>query len=299
VAEFPQVKLFHEEARRGKSAAINRAVTYAKGEILIFNDANTLLNGEAVMNIARHYSKPEIGGVAGEKKVVSTSTNPDQATDKEGLYWRYESFLKQIDSDFYSVVGAAGELFSVRSSLYEAVPDNVILDDFIISMRVVQKGYRVIYEKKACATELPSVSIEDEKKRKVRIAAGGFQSIVMLKGLLAFWRHPRLTFLYISHRLLRWTLTPLCLILAFFCNAILAYLSGDLVWSLLFIGQLLFYAMAIMGSFDSGNKKGVKLLKIAYYFVFMNVSVILGFIRFMKGKQSAVWEKASRTLTNP
>lgn len=302
VSAHPSIRLLHEPQRRGKSAAVNRAVNAATGDILIFSDANTMLNKEAVRLIARHYRDPKVGGVAGEKKVLAGPTSgtaegasPSDVGGGEGMYWKYESKLKQIDSDFYSVVGAAGELFSLRRDLYEPLPHNIILDDFVLSLRAAQKGSRIIYERDAYATELPSFSIQDEKKRKVRIAAGGFQSIVLLWPLLLFWRHPRLTFLYVSHRVLRWTLSPLCLILALTANIVLALAFDSQLFTIILFLQLVFYGLAILSLVPAvaGSRLG-KIGKIPYYFVFMNVSVILGFFRWLKGSQSAVWEKARR-----
>jgi len=131
--KYPSVISLFEPERKGKSASLNRAVAIANNDILIFSDANTILNREATLNIAKHYSNPKVGGVAGEKKVLSAAKKTANLGESEGLYWKYESFLKKIDSDYYSVVGAAGELFSLRRKLFEPLPDSVILDDFIIS----------------------------------------------------------------------------------------------------------------------------------------------------------------------
>jgi cellulose synthase/poly-beta-1,6-N-acetylglucosamine synthase-like glycosyltransferase len=291
VQQYPAIRLLHQPERNGKSAAINRAVATAKNEILVFSDANTLLNREAVARIARHYADPKTGGVAGEKKVISAGGN-DEVGAGEGLYWKYESLLKKIDARFYSVVGAAGELFSLRTALYEPLSPAIVLDDFVLSLRVAEKGYRVTYAPEAFAMEDPSFSFRDEQKRKVRIAAGGFQSIGLLSSLLLFWRHPRLSFLYISHRVLRWAATPFCLVLAFLSNAILCFAPHNTIYILLFAGQLLFYGMAAAAALLPGKQPG--LLKLPYYFTFMNISVLLGFVRFLRGKQSGVWEKARR-----
>ena len=289
IRRYPSIQLLHRPERQGKSAALNRAVETARHDILIFSDANTFLNEDATRMITRHYAREEVGGVAGEKKVIPSSGSGDEVGAGEGLYWKYESLLKQLDSDFYSVVGAAGELFSLRRSLFEPVPDAVILDDFIISMKVAAKGFRIVYEPGAYAMELPSFSMEDEGKRKVRIAAGGFQAMGMLKSLLLFWKQPRLSFLYISHRVLRWTLSPLCLILAFVSNAVLFFAAGGVLYKLLFIAQICFYSMALLA-----QAWPLKPFKLAYYFYFMNLSVIQGFFRFLRGKQPAAGEKAKR-----
>ncbi len=324
ILKYPSIQLLHQPERKGKSAALNRAVQAVDEEFLVISDANTLLNPHATANIVRHYQDKRIGGVAGEKKVLpalpvtglSTPTqattappaavparhlapvppSPDEPGSGEGLYWKYESTLKKLDSDFYSVVGAAGELFSLRKSLYEPLPHNVILDDFVLSLRAAQKGFRIKYEPDAYAMELPSFSMKDEQKRKIRIAAGGFQAIGMLLPLLAFWRYPRLSFLYVSHRLLRWTLSPLCLILALVSNAILATEAGP-VYIALFLAQILFYGMAALGAIIPLFQQRFKPAKLAGYFVFMNVSVIFGFFRFLRGRQAATWEKARRAQT--
>jgi biofilm PGA synthesis N-glycosyltransferase PgaC len=316
-SSFTRIRTLHDPERRGKSAAINRAVTFARNEILIFSDANTLLNRDATANIARHYLDPKVGGIAGEKRVLSTTAdttgtpgNPGtpgtrgtpgaannpaaEVGESEGLYWKYESFLKKEDSTFYSVVGAAGELFSLRTNLYEPLPHHIILDDFVLSLRVAQKGFRVLYEPDAYAMELPSFSMADEQKRKIRIAAGGFQAIGLLSPLLAFWRSPRLSYLYISHRVFRWALSPLCLIIAFCSNLILFITHPNWTYGLLLAAQTALYGMAALTSLFPTLKKKSRLIKLGSYFVFMNVSVVLGFFRFLRGRQAATWEKARR-----
>lgn len=295
IKKHSSIRLLHSAERQGKTAALNRAVLNAKNEILIFSDANTLLNKEATQHIARHFADKKVGGVAGEKKVFTLANDNENAASSEGFYWKYESFLKKIDSEFYSVVGAAGELFSIRKNLYEPISSEVILDDFIISMKIALKSYRIVYEPGAFAVELPSFSIQDEKKRKIRIAAGGFQSIAMLPEALFFWKHFRLSFLYISHRVLRWTLSPLCLITTLISNVILAILLHGLFYKFLFVLQSLFYLSGLVyKSFPALGKK-IPPIKLSYYFTFMNVSVFQGFFRFLQRKQSAAWDKARRS----
>jgi biofilm PGA synthesis N-glycosyltransferase PgaC len=298
IQKYADIRLMYNTERRGKSAALNRAVSAAKNQILILSDANTFLNKEAVARIAAHYNFPSTGGVAGEKKVLTYSEDVEGVGSREGLYWKYESFLKKIDSDFYSVVGAAGELFSIRKDLYEPIPDSVILDDFVISLKVAEKGYRIIYEPGAYAMELSSVSISEEKKRKVRIAAGGFQAMQMLFSLFYFWRHPRLSFLYISHRVLRWTLSPLCLIALFISNGIIALNTNNYIFKSIFILQIIFYLSAFISRYISATSN-LKFLKIAGYFSFMNFSVFLGFFRYISKRQTSIWEKSKRSIETP
>jgi poly-beta-1,6-N-acetyl-D-glucosamine synthase len=296
IEQYPAIKLLHKPEREGKSSALNRAVLAAKNDILIISDANTFLNTNAIEYITSHYSDVLTGGVAGEKRVVESPDDNSNIGGREGLYWRYESFLKKIDSDFYSVVGAAGELFSVRRSLYENLPASTILDDFVVSLKTAEKGYRIIYEPRAFAMEFASASLQDEKKRKIRIAAGGFQSIIMLSSLFKFWKHPRLTLLYVSHRVLRWTLSPLALILVFISNIILVLNLQSPFYVICLIAQIIFYFTAFISQYISANSK-FKALKFTGYFVFMNVSVIQGFFRFISKKQNSAWEKVGRSAT--
>ena len=292
VRQYDQIQLMHSPERKGKINAIHRAMQQVDSEIVVYTDANTFLNSEALLYIARHYADPSVGAVSGEKRVMQDEVA--DATAGEGFYWKYESTLKKWDSELYSVVGAAGELFSVRRSLYRNVESDTILDDFMISMLIAGQGYRIIYEPDAYASELSSDNIREELKRKIRIAAGGIQSILRLKPLLNPVAYPVLSFQYISHRVLRWTVTPFLMILAFLINIAICIQEPSLLYTLILAAQVLFYGMALAGWLLETRKIKVKLLFIPYYFCVMNYAVIAGIFRFFKGNQSAVWEKAKR-----
>ncbi len=267
---------------------------YVQTPFVIFCDANTLLNDQAVRNIVKHYADPLTGGVAGEKRVIPQGDA--NAAGTEGIYWKYESFLKKLDAELYSVVGAAGELFSVRTELYQPVEEKVILDDFVISLRINIKGYRIAYAPDAYAMEAPSFSITEEHKRKVRISAGGFQSILLLSELLNVFKYPLLSFQYISHRVLRWTLCPLSMPVLLLCNFVLVIAGAPFFYSLVLIGQVLFYGMALTGYLQALKQTKSRLFYIPFYFVFMNVAVFQGFARFISKSQSAMWDKAKRSI---
>ena len=293
IKEFPQIILMHKPERNGKIAAMHRAMKEVTSEVAIFTDANTFLNKDALLNICRHYQDPSVGAVSGEKRVSIEDVS--DATAGEGFYWKYESKLKTWDSELYTVVGAAGELFSVRTSLYEPVPANCILDDFMISMLIAQKGYRIVYEPLAYATEGGSESIKEELKRKVRIAAGGMQSIVWLKRLLNPFDQFVLSFQYISHRVLRWTVTPFLMVLALLLNAVIvAKGAGGFIYSALLACQVVFYGLALLGWILEARQIKVKIFFIPYYFCMMNYAVAAGIKRYMAGAQSAAWEKSKR-----
>jgi biofilm PGA synthesis N-glycosyltransferase PgaC len=293
IAQYPQVQLLHQPQRAGKIAAIHRAMEYVHTDAVVFTDANTFLNKDALIKICRHYIDGTVGAVAGEKR-VHFDENADASAAGEGFYWKYESALKKWDSELYSVVGAAGELFSVRRALYQPVPPDTILDDFMISMLIAKKGYRIVYEPEAYATETASENVSEELKRKIRIAAGGIQSILRLKDLFNPLPYPVLSFQYISHRVLRWTVTPFLLILSLVLNIVLAIEPGTTGYQLLLFAQVLFYVLAILGFMMEKRQLRVKVLFIPYYFCVMNYAVLAGIIRYFTSKQSAVWEKVQR-----
>lgn len=293
IRRYPQIRLLHLPERNGKLAAMNRAIRFVETPYTIFSDANTLLNPACVREIVKHYADPQVGGVAGEKKIIKSATGQASGAG-EGMYWRYESLLKKLDSDLYSVVGAAGELFSLKTSLFYEAPENTIIEDFVQSMKICMQGYVIRYEPNAFAIEYGSATMRDEQKRKVRIAAGAFQAMIVLKGLFNVFRFPLLSFQFISHRILRWTLCPVCLLLCFGSNAWLAGVGSGGFYLVFFLAQTVFYAAALWGWILANRNLKVKALYIPYYFVFMNLSVFIGFYKWIRKKQSAVWEKAAR-----
>jgi cellulose synthase/poly-beta-1,6-N-acetylglucosamine synthase-like glycosyltransferase len=293
ISQYPCIKLLHQPERMGKTAALNRAMQHVLTPLVIFCDANTLLNKNSIVNIVQHYTNTQIGGVAGEKRILSN--NKDTTAGRgEGAYWKYESWLKRMDSEFYSVVGAAGELFSMRTALYEPLENDVILDDFVLSMRIAIQGYRVVYEPGAYASEEPSANIREEQKRKIRISSGAFQAMEMLGKAFNIFKFPRLAFQFISHRVLRWTLAPLCLLLVSILNFILVTNDPKAIYYYLLMTQVVFYMSAYLGYLFSLKEKKINIFYIPYYFIFMNISVLLGFQQYQKGSQTVIWEKAQR-----
>ncbi|HEY9007954.1 glycosyltransferase [Ohtaekwangia sp.] len=296
IKEFPAIQLFHSNERRGKIHAVNRVMKLVKTPIVIFCDANTDLNEKAIRKIVRHYVDETVGGVSGEKRIFSK--DKDNASGSgEGMYWKYESFLKRKDAEVYSIVGAAGELFSMRTALYEEPSLDMIIEDFYLSLRVAAKGYRFAYEPEAYAIETASASVGEEWKRKVRISAGGFQAMARLSYLLNPFRYGILSFQYISHRVLRWTLAPFFLPLIFLSNLWLAW-AGLPFYQVTLALQVFFYALAIAGYMLRDKKIAIKGFFVPYYFMVMNVSVYFGLNRYLRGKQSVVWEKAKRATAS-
>ncbi len=288
---FQSVKTLHLPERKGKINAVNRVMKLIKTPIVVFSDANTTLNAETLKNIARHFQDKKVGGVAGEKRIAVNKVDNASGAG-EGLYWKYESKLKSMDSNLTTAMGAAGELFALRTELYnETAPDSII-EDFITSMKIVAKGYQFVYEPEAYAMETASASIHDEWKRKVRISAGGLQAIGRLPELLNPFRYGLISWQYVSHRVLRWTLTPLALPLLILSNFVLY--NESTFYQLCLYGQLLFYAIAGMGHFMRDKKITIKGFFVPYYFSMMNLSVFAGMSRLLRKQQSVIWEKSER-----
>lgn len=292
--KYPEVTVLFKPERMGKTAALNRGIQYVSTSIVIFTDANTMINKEALLEIVRCFSNPKVGCVAGEKR-IAVQQKDGAAAGGEGIYWKYESTLKALDSRLYSAVGAAGELFAVRTQLFEVMENDTLLDDFILSLRIAQKGYKIAYCSAAYAIESGSANMKEEEKRKVRIAAGGLQSIGRLRSLLNIFRYGTFSFQYISHRVLRWSLTPILLFLLIPLNiAILVLEPRNIFYWVIFILQLMFYTAGMLGYYLSTKEIKNKILFIPYYFLFMNVNVIKGFAYLRKRKGNGTWEKAKR-----
>jgi len=290
------VKVYHEDARGGKIGAMNRGMQFVKTPIVIFSDGNTNLGKESIRRIVNMFSDPKVGCVSGEKRIYQKDS--DSAAGTEGIYWKYESALKKWDAELYSVVGAAGELFAIRTEFFQHVEKDTLLDDFMISLRVAMKGYTIQYDPEAYAIETSSANVKEELKRKIRISAGGIQSIVRLAPLLNIFKYGILSFQYISHRVLRWTLAPLGLLVLLLTNIAITWQEGFLnfesIFTWIFYAQIVFYIAALLGWFLENKEIKVKILFIPYYFFIMNLSVYLGFKRYIKGNQSVKWERAQR-----
>ena len=291
---YPEVDIVFSPERRGKTAALKHGLRELKTRYVTFTDANTMINTGALREIARLFSDPTVGCVSGEKRVAARKAG-EMAAEGEGLYWRYESTLKQWDSELYSTMGAAGELYAIDPKLCREVPDEALLDDFMMSMYVVQAGKRIAYAPDAYAREYGSANIFEESKRKRRIAAGGLQSIWWLRSMLNPLRQPLVTFQYVSHRVLRWSVTPVAMVLLLLVNIALVAMGAGTFYTVMLILQTLFYLMALAGWLMSRFNHKNKLLYTAYYFVFMNFNVFRGMAYLKSHGKSGAWEKAKRS----
>ncbi len=294
---WPQATVHFQPLRQGKTAAMTRGMTLVDTPLVVFTDANTMLNREAIREIVLAFEDPGVGCVAGEKR-IAVQEKDGAAAGGEGIYWKYESTLKALDARLYSAVGAAGELFAIRRELFTVMEPDTLLDDFILSLRIAMQGYKIAYCTRAYAIESGSADMGEEQKRKVRIAAGGLQSVWRLRELLNPFRYGVLSFQYISHRVLRWSVAPVLLFALLPLNVAILLMGGSPIWyGTILALQVLFYILAMGGYYLSARQIKNKLLFIPYYFLFMNINVMKGVNYLRKMKGTGAWEKAQRTKT--
>lgn len=281
--------------RGGKVNALNSLLKEAKGEVLIFSDANTMYDSKAILNLVKYFTDDKIGCVSGQLR-YKVDESAGQGAKSETAYWKYENWVKVLESKLGRLSGANGAIYAIRKSLIKEIRKGIINDDFYVSTYILQLGYDVILETEAIAYEEPNDEFESQFKRHVRDGAGHYQAIVV------FWRMLFLrngSFVHISHRVIRW-LVPFFLIVAFICNAVLV--EQSVLMALLFVCQAIGYLVIIAYYFgmkkDTGDKKSAtgkkgimgKLLKIVFYFFSVNLALLLGFVRLIRKQQKATWE---------
>ncbi len=296
---WPEVEVHHHAERRGKMHAMNRGVKFVNSEIIVFSDTNTILGNQSIRKIVACFADEKVGCVAGEKRIIEKQSDA-AAGAGEGIYWKYESWVKKLDAELNSAVGAVGELFAIRTELFQEVEPDTLLDDFIISLRIAAKGYRIAYSPEAYAEEAASLNLAEEKKRKIRIAAGGVQTVIRLKNLLNPFKYGVLSWQYFSHKVLRWTLAPLSLFLILMINILIVWQTQSWLqpsfYTLFLYLQLSLYFLALVGWYFENKNLHFKALFVPYYFVFVNFNAIRGMIRYFKGQQSVTWEKSKRSV---
>ena len=292
---IPGINVLHEDKRNGKIGAVNRAMKYVTTPFVVFCDANSMLNTECLTEILKPFKNPRIGCVGGEKKIIKQKIDIAVGTG-EGSYWNYESLIKKLESKINSVVGAAGELFAMRSELYEEVPADSIIEDFVISLMIIRKKYKNSYNERAFSEETASLNITEELKRKVRIAYGSLQTFFRNLDLLNPFLYGFFSFQYFSHKVLRWMFVPYMIpsILALNIYIILK-LNSSVIFDYLLGFQLLFYFIAFLGFLLKNKKIRVGIFFMPFYLLVMNFAIIEGYFKFLTSKQSVIWEKSKRS----
>lgn len=278
------IKLFDFALRRGKPAMLNETVPKAKGEIILFSDASSILDKNTIRKLVRSFNDPSVGSVCGDYKFGYSDLS--LRGRGEGLFVKYELFIKKKEAQIGSVLGLHGAIYAIRKELYPNLEVDAINDDYIIPAKIVEKGFRSVFEEEAVAYEIQNLTVEGEFRRRIRTAAGNWQQLNQLKSLF----NPLRGMIFIeffSHKILR-ALTPMLLIIVFICNN---FIKGG-IYKSLFISQILFYTVALMGYMLEKRKVYLKLFYAPFYFCMSNVAAAVGFIKFLVGTQGVKWQRS-------
>jgi cellulose synthase/poly-beta-1,6-N-acetylglucosamine synthase-like glycosyltransferase len=272
--------------RGGKATALNRAMKEVRGEIVLLSDANTYTEPEAARALVRWFRDEKVGAVCG--KLVLT--DPRCGSNADGMYWKYETFLKKCEGKLGALLGSNGAIYAIRRERWVAIPNNTIIDDFIIPLKAKLKyGTRIIYDQAAVAHEESSPNIHAEFKRRARIGAGGWQAIGLLWRLLnpaQGW----VAFTFLSHKVLRWV-CPFLMLGAYATNLALC---GSKFYMGLFMAQVMFYLLAGMGMVIPGRSPTARVARLAAMFMTMNAALLVGFVRWIATPQSGMWSRTKR-----
>ncbi|MBI5932757.1 MAG: glycosyltransferase family 2 protein [Chloroflexi bacterium] len=285
------IEAFHQPQRGGKMAAITRGVSEARGDIILFSDANNTYQANTIKQIIAPFSDPHISAVSGAKVIEKGDGGLGES---EGLYWKYESFIKKQESRLGSCTSATGEILAIRKGKYVAPPQGIINDDFYIAMQVVRQGDRLVYAPEAKSSERVSPTAQDEIKRRSRINAGRYQSFALAKHTLPI-NNPLLMWQIFSHKFLRLML-PFLMIGAALTNLAIVLIpaASNNFWLILLIGQAAFYGLALLGDRLPKKSKLGRLLYLPAFLTNSNMASLQGFIRFLRGGQLHLWERIDR-----
>lgn len=268
--------------RGGKANALNQAVQHARFPVLVFCDAATLFEPDAIKKLIRHFSDPEIGAVCGAVRYEAGS----DARQTEGAYWKYESALRMMEARLGAILNASGCIYALRRDCYSPVPSNTILEDFVIPMRARRLGFSVLYDPEAVAIEFPASTVGGEFTRRVRLAVGSFRAWGEL--IRIPWRGFT-PFALVSHKLLRW-LVPFVAVVLLASNVLLIG-SSFYRWTL--IAQVLFYLWAGLGFLFYQQMRRIRFGLVPYFLFAMHLAFLVGFVRCLTGSGKTVWQKVN------
>ncbi len=277
------VRVVTFDQHRGKPAVLNDLVPHLKGEIVVLMDVRQRVESDALHKLVDNFADPDVGAVSGEL-ILTGNKNAGTGVDGVGFYWRYEKWIRRNESRVDSTIGVTGALYAIRRELFEPIPDDTLIDDVLIPMQIVRKGYRVLFESGARASESLSASPELEFRRKVRTIAGNFQLLFRQPWLLNPFVN-RLWLQTVSHKFCR-LLCPALLVIVLVMNLLL---TDSFFYQSLLVLQVLFYTMALIAHLLPKLAKTNPLLSVPHAFCLLNWCTATGFYRFIRGRQQVTW----------
>lgn len=288
--KYNWLSVFLFDKRRGKAAVLNDLIENAKGSIIVFSDANTVFEKDAVLNLIREFGSPQIGGVSGKLELLEPKDNFEKSNQEQN-YWKYEVLIKKNEGKLGVLIGANGGIFAIRKELFDPIPVNkAVTDDLFITLTVLKKKFKFYYTFSAIATENTAVSLKTEFKRKIRFAATNLQTLHFFKDLI-FNKNILLTYSLWSHKLIRWIL-PILLIMIFLINIFLTGFNPVYKWT--FFSQIVVYLLAVVGYFASKKNLEIPLVTSIFYFVYSNLAIMIGFLKYLNKSHSGIWEPTTR-----
>jgi cellulose synthase/poly-beta-1,6-N-acetylglucosamine synthase-like glycosyltransferase len=275
-----QIRVVTLTKRCGKTNALNVGVAQASNDVLVFSDASTLFEPDAVRKLVRHFADTKIGVVCGFLKFKGTA----ESQQTEGVYWKYETILRLMEARLAATLTASGAIYALRRFCYQRLSPDTVIEDFVIPMRARQLGYTVICDPEAIAIEHAAPSVSGEFTRRVRLAAGSFRA---LGELLCIRLRPTARLALISHKLLRWCVP--FLLICLLCSNI--FLIPSTAYRVVLAVQLVFYMWAALGFLFRNHMRRLRFGLIGYFWLAMNIAFLVGFCRFLVGRQDSVWQR--------
>jgi len=287
---YAWLNVYISETRKGKAGILNELILNVKNEILVFTDANTKFHPDTLKNLIQDFADKKVGGVCGRIVLIDNDLIRKDGVE-EIKYWKYETIIKRAEGRCGILLAANGGIFAIRKELYKNIPtEKAVTDDLFISLSVVSQDYKFTFCEDAIAYENTGNDLTSEYKRKVRFGATNFQTLIHFKKLLLA-NNLFVSFAFFSHKVTRWFL-PLLL----FMVLILSWFLNDYSYFIqkLFMLQVAFYLLALCGYLLSLVKIRVTVFSLPYFFIVSNIAIAEGFIKFINGKHSVIWNPTER-----
>jgi cellulose synthase/poly-beta-1,6-N-acetylglucosamine synthase-like glycosyltransferase len=284
--KYPNIKLIRQEQRLGKTSGLNLAVPNAAGELIIFSDANAIYDKNSIKELVKYFQDPEIGYVMG---AALYNVEKDPSSKSEGLYWKFELFVKKLETTFYSVVGGDGAIYAIRKELFWKL-DKDDINDFVNPLQIVSKDFRGVFNPDAICFEDSAGDFKKEFKRKRRIVNRSWRAVKKYFVWFDLKKHFKFLFELFSHKVIRWFSFPVLLV-AFISNLFIVLFNPTSIYIITLIGQVSFGFLTLLGiQYSSSNKEMPKIIYIPYYYSFVHVAALLGIIDETRGVKHTTWD---------
>ena len=280
---YPWLRIFLFSKRAGKAEVLNKLISFSSNDIIVFTDANTIYRENALKSLIKGFSDKRIGGICGKLELLKMS-DEFFAGVEEKVYWDFENLIKIGEGSLGILIGANGANYSIRSSLVDSIPiEKPVTDDLFLTLSIINKGYKFIYESKSVAMEFVSGKLKEELYRKVRISSTNFQTMSYFKNLFFY---PLISYVYISHKVVRW-IFPIIMLMLLILNVFIYKIHYLFTYSLIL--QLLFYSFSFLGGILSLMRVRIKIFSFPFYFFMSNLALLFGLVKYLRRRHSSIW----------